>query len=55
LTLLAKGGIASVIAIGIAGLTEDVWHQYRVDFTFWILLAILSVVYNLVRARKEQV
>jgi putative inorganic carbon (HCO3(-)) transporter len=55
LTLLAKGGIASVIAIGIAGLTEDVWHQYRVDFTFWILLAILSIVYNLVRARKEQV
>jgi putative inorganic carbon (HCO3(-)) transporter len=55
LTLLAKGGITSVIAIGIAGLTEDVWHQYRVDFTFWILLAILSIVYNLVRARKEQV
>lgn len=54
LSLLAKGGIAAVIAIAVAGLTEDVWHQYRVDFMFWILLAILSVVYNLARARKEQ-
>jgi putative inorganic carbon (HCO3(-)) transporter len=55
LSYIAKAGIASVVAIGIAGLTEDVWHQYRVDFMFWILLAILSVVYNLARTRKEQV
>jgi O-antigen ligase len=55
LSYIAKGGIASLIAIAIAGLFEDVWHQYRVDFMFWILLAILSVVYNLARARKEHV
>ncbi|GED16176.1 O-antigen ligase family protein [Aneurinibacillus migulanus] len=55
LSYMAKAGIGSLIAIASAGMFEDVWHQYRVDFMFWILLAILSVVYNLARARKEQV
>ncbi|ERI09582.1 O-antigen ligase family protein [Aneurinibacillus aneurinilyticus] len=55
LSYVAKAGIGSLIAIASAGMFEDVWHQYRVDFMFWILLAILSVVYNLARARKEQV
>ncbi|MED0677006.1 O-antigen ligase family protein [Aneurinibacillus thermoaerophilus] len=54
LSYVVKGGIAAVIAIGTAGLTEDVWHQYRVDFMFWIVLAILSAAYNLARAREEQ-
>ncbi|WP_027417767.1 O-antigen ligase family protein [Aneurinibacillus terranovensis] len=53
LAYTAKAGICSVIAIAIAGLTEDVWHQYRVDFMFWILLGIIAVVYNLVRNQKE--
>ena len=43
-----------MIAIGIAGLTEDVWRQYRVDFLFWMVLAIISVVYNISRKESEQ-
>lgn len=54
-SLVAKGGIGAVIAIGIAGLTEDVWHQYRVDFMFWITLALISVAFNLSRQEKENV
>ncbi|BAU26921.1 O-antigen ligase [Aneurinibacillus soli] len=54
-SLVAKGGIGAVTAIGIAGLTEDVWHQYRVDFMFWITLALISVAFNLARQEKENV
>lgn len=54
-SLVAKGGIGAVTAIGIAGLTEDVWHQYRVDFMFWITLALISVAFNLSRQEKENV
>ncbi|WCN38485.1 O-antigen ligase family protein [Aneurinibacillus uraniidurans] len=54
-SLVAKGGIGAVMAIGIAGLTEDVWHQYRVDFMFWITLALISVAFNLSRQEKENV
>lgn len=53
-SFVAKGGIGAVTAIGIAGLTEDVWHQYRVDFMFWVTLALISVAFNLARAEKEK-
>ncbi|RKD23830.1 hypothetical protein BEP19_05215 [Ammoniphilus oxalaticus] len=54
LSIVAKAAVCSVIAIGIAGLTEDVWRQYRVDFLFWMVLAIISVVYNFARKGSEQ-
>lgn len=53
---LAKASLASFIAISIAGLTEDVWRQYRVDFLFWMVVAIIAIIYNIVRieAKKEK-
>lgn len=55
LSYIAKAALASFIAIAIAGLTEDIWRQYRVDFLFWIVVAINSIVYNLANreASKE--
>ncbi|WCK53724.1 O-antigen ligase family protein [Aneurinibacillus sp. Ricciae_BoGa-3] len=55
LSYTAKAGIGSLIAIAFAGMTEDVWHQYRVDFMFWILLGILAAVYNMIRSQEENI
>ena len=49
LGLVAKAALASFIAIAIAGLTEDIWRQYRVDFLFWIVIALIAVCYNIAR------
>ncbi|GAB6932862.1 O-antigen ligase family protein [Calditerricola satsumensis] len=44
--LMAKGLFASILALSIAGLTEDVWRQYRVDFAFWAVLALGAATYG---------
>jgi hypothetical protein len=48
-SLIIKGAAAALIAIAVAGLSEDVWRNYRVDFMFWIVLAIISASYNTTR------
>lgn len=47
--LMIKGAATALIAIAIAGLTEDVWRNYRVDFMFWLVLAIISAAFNTTR------
>jgi len=48
-SLVLKGSAAALIAIAIAGISEDVWRNYRVDFMFWIVLAIISTIFNTTR------
>lgn len=39
----AKGLFASLLAIAVAGLTEDIWRHYGVNFTFWAIVAFIAV------------
>jgi O-antigen ligase len=52
-SLVLKGGAAALIAIAIAGISEDVWRNYRVDFMFWIVLAVISTIFNTTRDGKS--
>lgn len=44
---VAKGLIASLVAIAIAALTEDIWRHYAVFFTFWFVFALIGVLAQL--------
>lgn len=41
------GVFASLTAITIAALTDDIWRHYAVSFTFWTLFALIGVLYRL--------
>lgn len=44
---VAKGLFASILAIMIAALTEDVWRHYAVLFTFWFVFALVGALSQL--------
>jgi len=44
---IAKALFASLLAIAISGLTDDIWRHYAVNFTFWSVFAMVAVLYQL--------
>lgn len=46
---IAKGLFASLVAIVIAGLSDDIWRHYAVNFTFWLVFALIGVLYQFSR------
>lgn len=43
-SLLAKALFASLFAIALSGMTEDIFRHYRLDLTFFIILGIAAAV-----------
>ncbi len=44
---------ASVVAIGVAGMTEDVWRNYRVMMAFWVIAGIIGGIEKLLRLERR--
>ncbi|MBO8164476.1 MAG: O-antigen ligase family protein [Brevibacillus sp.] len=54
LSLLGMGLLASMTAIAVAGLTEDVFHDYRVMMAFWLIAAVIGTIEIILRQERQE-
>lgn len=52
-SLWGVGLFASVAAIAAAGMTEDVWHDYRIMMAFWIVAAVIGAIETILRLERK--
>ncbi|WP_019120252.1 O-antigen ligase family protein [Brevibacillus massiliensis] len=45
---------ASITGIGVAGLNEDIWHDYRVMMAFWIVTALIGSIEMMLRLGRNK-
>ena len=44
---------SGVLGYMFQGLTDNVWYNYRMMFIFWVIVAITSAGYNIVRNKED--